>query len=180
VKGIFAVDPGGSTGIAWALVDDGARTAVEAMQKRTQRGSTTVTGAPIEQAREIWKLWFAFKRQMVHVGLLDPDNVELIFEDFVLRAGPHAGGRDGTAPERVAYAFEGYRWGRHDTSRRQKHLTEITWQNPSAAARFRKRQLLTEADAWIVGREHERSALSHMLLRVNVLLDQASRRRRAR
>jgi hypothetical protein len=59
-----------------------------------------------------------------------------------------------------------------DWRRNGKHYAPVHWQTPASAARFAKdRKLMELANAWIVGREHERSALSHMILRLNVILD---------
>jgi len=52
-----------------------------------------------------------------------------------------------------------------------RHYTSITWQKSGAASRFAQKDILTRADAWIVGKQHERSAFAHMILRTNVLMD---------
>jgi ribosomal protein S11 len=93
-------------------------------------------------------------------------------EDFVLWPGEKPG-KSTTVPERIAWGFEGYRMAMADSYRKSlpKHYNAIVWQKSGAAYRFKQRQLLTKADAWIVGREHERSAFSHMILRTNVLMD---------
>lgn len=171
--GIFTCDPGGSSGLAWAVVDETKDTAVEAVAARLHGGSATVTGEPLEQAREIWTQWSIFKDNCVAVWLLKPEQVELVLEDFILYGGSHAGGRDGTAPERMAYAFLGYRQGRFDTYRKERHLTPVTWQMSGAAARYKKRTLLLKANAWTPGKagDHVNSAHAHMLLRVNKIMD---------
>lgn len=173
--GIFAVDPGVHTGIAWAIVDERSKTAAEAVANRINDGSYTLVGDPVYQARSLFKAWEEFKIRCVIGGRMEPDHVELIMEDFVLRGGQHAGGKDGTAPERIAWAFEGYRHGRFDTFRKTKHLTEVIWQQPSAASTYKTRKRLENASAWIVGKEHERSAFSHMILRVVTIMSENKR-----
>lgn len=171
--GIFAIDPGGHTGVVWGIVDERAPSAAEAARNRLQGGSATIIGEPMEQARAIWELWERFKRVCVVKGCMDPDKVELVSEDFVLRGGQHAGGKDGTAPERIIWAFEGYRWGRYDTYRKIKHIAPIIWQLPGA--RQQKRAILENAGLWFRGREHERSAGGHFLLRVMTVMSQNRR-----
>jgi hypothetical protein len=174
VKGLFCVDPGGHTGVAWAIVDERSTLYADAMKERLHGGSTTIEGAERDQIRALYQKWIWFKRLCVQRCCMEPDWIELVFEDFVLRGGQHAGGRDGTAPERIAWGFEGYRMARADSWRKgPKHYAPIVWQSPSAASRFKKRSILENCGAWVIGREHERSAHSHMILRVNKLLDRA-------
>src|SRR5262245_33204084 len=181
MRGIFAIDPGESTGVAWGIVDDRAPYALEAVKHRLEAGSTTLTNTTPVQIRELFKLWTATKRHWVSRCLLDPDWIDLVVEDFVLFPGEKPG-RSTTAPERVAWGFEGYRMHALDSYRKSlpRHYTQIIWQKSGAASRFKKRSILEQADAWIVGRDHERSAFAHMILRTNILLDHAPARRAPR
>jgi hypothetical protein len=174
MRGLFCVDPGGSTGIAWAIIDESQRTAIEAMKNRLHRDSMTITGNEEKQVRELFRLWESFKRLAVETCLLEPKQVEPVFEDFILRGGPVVAGRVGTMPERISWGFEGYRMGRFDQWRRnhkKAHYSPIVWQQPGAAARFGNKDILKEAEAWIKGKPHERSAYSHMIYRINILMD---------
>lgn len=168
--GVMCIDPGRSTGLAWAVIDPTSRLASDAIKNRLNSGSTTITGTPMEQARLLFNYWYGFKGDCVFTGLLPAENVHLVAEDFALTpmATP---GKDTTAPERVIWAFEGYRSGRHDTYRKTKHFSEIHWQMPAAAHRYKTQAMLKPVDAWIRGREHERSAFSHMYLYAATLLD---------
>lgn len=172
MRGIFCVDPGESTGVAFGIVDTSSYTALEAVANRLESGSETLTGSEAEQARALYHLWTKFKRKCVNVNLLDPDRVDLVIEDFVLFPGEKPG-KSTTVPERVAWCLEGYRMAMADSWRRSlpKHYNEIIWQKSGAAHRFKNQEILKKADAWVVGRDHERSAFSHMILRVNVLMD---------
>jgi hypothetical protein len=168
--GVFAIDPGQSTGIAWGVIDPTQRLAADCMRLILHKGSATITGDPMQQARLIWSYWLGFKTQCVTVSLLSADHVHLVMEDF--RLVPNATpGKDTTAPERVAWAFEGYRSGRNDTYRRHKHFSEVQWQEPAAAARYKTQEMLKPVDCWVRGRQHERSAFSHMYLYAAKLLD---------
>ena len=171
--GLFCVDPGGHTGVAWAICNPLAHTVEEAMKTRMHTGSTTTTGSEPKQIRDLYKLWVDFKAYAVNEALLPVEQVQLVFEDFVLRGGQHSGGRDGTTPERIAWGFEGYRMGRLDQWKRghqSYHYTPIVWQLPASASRFRSKNRLDAYDAWVKGREHERSAYSHMALRLATIL----------
>lgn len=170
MRGLFCVDPGGHTGVAWSIVDISSHDVKTAMQNRLNQGSTTIEGPEASQIRELYVCWIKFKRLCVKQFLL-PEEVELVLEDFTLRPGQHAGGKDGTTPERIAWGFEGYRMGRADAyGPRAKHYAPIHWQSASAKSRYDKRPKLTEAAAWVVGREHERTAYAHMMLRLNTIL----------
>ena len=177
MRAIFCVDPGESTGVAWAILDETARTAIEAVRNRIERDSRTLVGPERDQIRQLYHMWTTFKRKAVNVGLLDPEKVDLVVEDFVLYPGERPG-RATTTPERIAWGFEGYRMAMSDSWRKSlpKHYNEIIWQKSGAAHTFSRRTILEAADAWIVGKQHERSALAHMILRTNVLMDNRSSR----
>jgi len=176
MRAIFCIDPGGHSGVAWGIVDETAPRAIDAVRNRIQSSSVTVEGTEPEQIRDLYSLWIHFKRHVILQGLLSPEQLDLVMEDFTLRGGQNVGGKEGTMPERVAWGFEGYRMGRADewgSHHRMKHYTPITWQQPGAAARYWKKPILEDAGAWLKGKkfEHERSAYGHMLLRVNILMD---------
>jgi|307.fasta_scaffold00350_6 hypothetical protein len=175
MKAIFAVDPGGHTGVASAILDETKPRAIDAVRNRIHGLSTTLTGPEEAQIRELYKLWLDFKTHAVRTGLLDPSQVELVVEDFVLRGGQTSGGRAGTSPERIAWGFLGYRMGRHDQWKSQHklaHFSPVIWQQPGQAARYWNKNILQEADAWVRGRPHERSAFGHMIFRVNTLMNE--------
>jgi len=178
MRGILAIDPGESTGVAWAVVDEKTRgqMAITAVKERLTDGSTTISGPEAKQIRELYKLWVIFKRRCV-TQFMEPDWVDLVVEDFVLFPGERPGKRT-TVAERISWGLEGYRMAMYDRHRAQhsnpaavKHYSQICWQKSGAANRFTKRSLLEEANCWIVGREHERSAWAHVILRTNILLD---------
>jgi hypothetical protein len=157
------------------VVDLSLSSTVEVVKHRRHSQSVTINGPEADQIRAIYALWMTFKRTCVRDLLLDPDWVELVFEDFVLRGGQHAGGRAGTMPERIAWGVEGYRMGRADAyGPRAKHYAPIVWQIPNRKFMHK----LRDADAWIKGREHERSAFNHMMIRVSYLKEHYQPHRR--
>jgi len=177
VRGIFAVDPGGHTGIAWCILNERHQGyAWEAVRDRQHSASCTIDGTEREQIRALYILWTSFKRRCVKTHQMEPGWIDLVVEDFVLFPGEKPG-RQTTIPERVAWGFEGYRMAMYDKYRPQldpprKHMSPTIWQKSAAASRFFKdRELMTQADCWIKGREHERSAFAHIILRTNILMD---------
>ena len=177
MRGILAIDPGESTGVAWGIVDDKTRgKAYEAVAERLHGNSTTISGEEASQIRALYRLWTDFKKLCVQTALLDPKDIDLVIEDFVLFPGEKPG-RDTTIAERVAWGLEGYRMAMYDQHRPHadpplRHISPTVWQQSGAAHRFKNdRELMEKAGCWIRGREHERSAFSHMLLRTNVLMD---------
>ena len=164
---IFAVDPGNHTGVAWSLVPD-MGSIKGSLLARLGEGSATLTGDELCQAVELFGLWQRFRSDAFRSGIPD-SNVHLVIERFTLRGGQHAAGRDGTSPERMAWAFEGYRFGRYSTYRKKKSYIPITWQNPADHA-FATRPRLESWGCWVVGREHERTAYGHLAFKLSKLL----------
>lgn len=162
MRGIFAIDPGISTGAAWAIFNNEAPLAKDAFKAMKNSGSTTIKGDELSQAIALFDLWQGFKQICVR-QFMEPSWVDLVVEDFILLPGAHAGGKDGIAPARVAWAFEGYRQGRADRWRTQKHHTTAIWQPPSA---MKYEAQLKEWGVWVRGRQHERSAWCHVGMRL--------------
>ena len=176
MRAIFAVDPGGHTGIAWGTFNVTERNVGDALANRVLAGSTTLEGDERQQVIDLAELWHDFFRTAVKKQGLAPNAVELVFEDFTLRPGSHGGGKEGTSPERISWGFIGYRLGAEAEWRRSHRRTpayspQIIWQQPGDSSAFsavgRKKQYrLKDWDVWVVGREHERSAWSHIALRI--------------
>lgn len=170
--GLFCLDPGVSTGIAWAVVDTNSNLAADAMRTRKRTGSTTIQGTPMQQAMKIHDLWESYLAGCVKESI----PCHLISEEFVLSPMSSASGRDATMPERVMWAFEGYRHGKHSL-RRSRHLAKLVLQRSGAASRYNSQAMLKPVAAWIRGKEHERSAFAHMYLYTASLLDRHPRGR---
>jgi len=176
MRAIFCIDPGQSTGVAWGILNEKWKGyAWEAVRDRIESSSTTVTGPEPDQIRALYSLWQSFKTKAVRVNQMDPEWVDLVIEDFVLFPGEKPG-RATTVPERIAWGFEGYRMAMYDRHRPHakpplRHISPTFWQKSGAAHRFAQRDILTQANAWIRGKEHERSAFAHMILHTNLLMD---------
>lgn len=167
MRGIFALDPGGKSGLAWGIFNDKADTVADAMRNGLYKGSATVIGGEAKQIKEIFDFWQQFKEGCVRRHLLEPEQVDLVIEDFILLPGQHAGGKEGISPARIGWGFEGYRLGRGYGYRRHKHITQAVWQ-PATAMRYEKK--LKDWDCWVVGKEHERSAFCHIGARLMKVL----------
>lgn len=174
MRAIFALDPGGSSGLAWGVFDTSPDlTVAEAMRSRLHADSTTVVGDEYEQIKLIATFWMTFYRECVYERLLDPQAVEFVCEDFVQRPGPTPGGKEGQSPIRIMWGVEGYRMGRADEFKGRKinskariHAPRMILQLPSDSSAYGTKQRLKDWNCWVVGREHERSAWKHVALRV--------------
>lgn len=176
MRGIFCIDPGESTGVAWGVIDEQTKGAmsIDTVATRLHSGSTTITGLEPAQIRALYLLWTKFKKDCVRTYLLEPEWIDLVVEDFVLFPGEKPG-RATTTPERIAWGFEGYRMAMADSYRARgralpKHYSPIIWQKSGGAKRFTQQSIMKKAGCWVVGRQHERSAFAHMILRTNILL----------
>ena len=59
--GIFAVDPGGKTGVAWGIFDPGAPRGVrESLRNKLRAGSDTIQGDERHQISQIANSWMEF------------------------------------------------------------------------------------------------------------------------
>lgn len=165
---IFAVDPGGHTGIAWGVFNPNAKSLKEALLGKMVAGSTTITGELPDQVVEICKLWQSFYESVVRDGLLPPERVFLVCEDFVPRGGQSGAGKEGISPAFLIGGIDGYRMGRRDEWRRHRRgryfMPLRVLQTAEQAKSHGKHALLKEWGVWVVGREHERSAWQHAAL----------------
>jgi hypothetical protein len=168
MRGIFALDPGGHSGIAWGIFDPRS-TVEEALQNGLHKGSATTEGEERGQIREITRLWMEFYRLCVITCCMDPDSVEFVCEDFIQRPGSK-GGKEGQSPIRIMWGVEGYRMGRYDEfagrKRGRPYAPQMILQHPSEMTGFATGKRLKKWGIWIVGKEHERSAFGHIAVRL--------------
>jgi len=163
--GIFGCDPGGSTGIAWGVFDEGAPIA-QSLRDRAHAGSTTVTGDAPTQIREIADIWAAFYQACTQHAGLDHDEIWFVCEDFVYRSKQVYGGDDSSISISIIWGIEGYRMGKWDS---QKHdqldrYPSMILQTAGEAKSFATKERLKDFGIWVVGRDHERSAWAHIAL----------------
>lgn len=164
--GVFACDPGGHTGMAWAVIDPSKPTA-EALLEREHYGSATVVGSERQQIREITAIWQSFFRLCVHDLKMPPERIWFAMEDFILKPGEHSGGKEGIFPAMLIWGVEGYRMGQADewavTHEGGKLvLPTMVLQPAGMASTYATGARLKSWGLWVVGREHERSANKHL------------------
>lgn len=152
---LFCVDPGGSTGLSWAVVDLQTDTVAEAMRRREARGSATVTGNEFQQIDRIVNRYDEF------VGQLQGEPLDLIIEDWN-PLGKRT--KEGSSPARIAWGLLGYLYGRG-----MGDGVSIVWVQPDAQ-RFSTQARLRPCDAWVVGRDHERASYALMIARLHKLM----------
>lgn len=160
--GIFANDPGGATGLAWAVLDTDV-SLEDALRGKTFSGSATITGTPHEQIREIAAYWRKFVR-----GVTIPrKSIYYVCEDFIYAPGVNYEGDSGKISTSIIWGVEGYLMGEADEFRRLRrgakvHAPPAILQSASQAKGFATNARLKEWDCWVVGRDHERSAYQHL------------------
>lgn len=152
--GLFAIDAGGSTGLAWGVVPKGAHPAD--VDKRTIKTATVRDKSEVVQVRSITRMFNTWVKEVNH----RVDGIEIIIEDFVLRPGPHAGGKEGTSSIRIAWGITGFLMGQ------QQFPGYPIWQTPSEVLGTVTKDRLKEWGLWVVGQEHERDAMSHLAFRM--------------
>lgn len=157
--GIFSMDPGGHTGISWGIYDLRAGLVKDCMRSRKHSDSVTIEGDEYEQLDLTLLLYDGFREVCFDDGV----NCELVIEDFSLLPGSHTPGKEGISPVRHAWVFVGYLLCRDSRP-------NVIWQLPGVGMRYNTRQMLTNWDAWIVGKEHERSAFAHAGARLMKIL----------
>jgi hypothetical protein len=169
MRGIFSMDPGGHTGLAWGIFDTSASIA-DALNNGIDKGSRTLEGDEHAQIEAIANIWVKFFRHCVEVRCLAPERVEFVSEDFVQRPGS-SGGKEGQSPIRILWGVEGYRMGRaaefagRRGSKKRVIAPRIILQNPSLGSGV-SRKMLESYGCWVIGREHERSAFKHIAVRL--------------
>jgi hypothetical protein len=167
MRGIFCVDPGGTTGVAWGVFDDRAESVATAMLERQDSGSETIHHGRVEgssqdiqdiirnQTADIWELWERF-----WTDTRDLENVDFVVEHFVLTNSPHGhkAGVEGIFPAFMVGAII------------EMLPVQIILQTASQGMRYHTRKFHTMYGTWITGREHEREAWAHVAARLHAVL----------
>jgi hypothetical protein len=166
------MDPGGHTGLAWGIFDVTVSVG-DALENAIDRGSATIEGDEYAQITAIADLWTSFYRRCIREGCMEPESVEFVSEDFVQRPGG-SGGKEGQSPIRILWGVEGYRMGRaaefkgRKDSKAKVFAPRVILQHPSLGSHVTSKRL-REYGCWVVGREHERSAWKHIIVRLGKL-----------
>jgi hypothetical protein len=156
--GIFAIDPGAHTGVAWGAFPLDANLVKDAMVERICANSTTIVGTEQAQILKLTVLYHDFQRKLLDIKV---PHFDLVIEDFSLLPGAHTPDKEGISPVRYAWGFVGYIWGQQ-----QIDIPEVHWQLPSNAMRYNQRKFHDSYNTWVKGREHERAAWAHVAARL--------------
>jgi hypothetical protein len=155
--GVFAFDPGGTTGVAWSMMKVHA-TVAETLQA-AEVFSQDVTGDHREQAVKLDELLMACEYEWTVERALSAGDIYVVSEGFSLHK---IGSREkvGLYPVWVAAMFEGLVHGRH----------EVVYQEPSekkyaTSARMKRWGLWRRG-----GSEHEKDARRHIAIRLNKII----------
>lgn len=171
--GLMAVDPGGTTGLAWGIFDTDGDGIADMLASGVSVGSAEATGSEQWQAARIVDHWLEFRD--LCSGLSYP--CELVIEDFVLRPGRATADRAQLAPVRVTSLIEGMLCN-HDLGKDTGHgeetwnylrewiVTKIVIQQVSAAKSFATKDRMQRWGIWQVGMRHSRDAWRHIALRL--------------
>lgn len=156
VHALFAVDPGGTTGIAAGYVD------LKPMVKDTLRGierrkAIEISGDWLQQARTLAGLMEGFVFTANVESRLPLANIHIVFEDFVLRLPASTANLISVWVAAGAVAL----FDRDDI--------DVTWQQPSEAKSFATDDRLRLWGLWERGSAHKRDAWRHVARRVNDL-----------
>lgn len=174
--GVFAGDPGGQTGLAWGIFDpDDPDGLAGALRNRMNAGSTTIEGDERTQIVEMSEIWEAFFSACVRSALLPVDSIYMVMENFVLKPGQTAGGKDSTISLSLIWGLEGYRMGKAaqfniDHPKSQIVMPEMRLQMAGQAKSVATKARMKDWDIWVVGREHERSAWAHIALFLKIYM----------
>jgi hypothetical protein len=160
---IFAVDPGGTTGVAAADVEV-RPTRKEALATISRAKSIEVGGDWLEQAHTISAMMWRFAYRANVERSIPLPNIHFAFEDFILRRRQEGGATGNltscwvAAGAVAAYAETG------------APLDNVAWQQPSSAKSLATDARLKDWGLWVVGSPHERDAWRHFVLRLDGLL----------
>jgi len=162
---VFAVDPGGATGLAWGIFDPTQEIGA-CLRGRMDAGSTTVDGDIPTQIRAVAQEWQKFFRHAVNVSRLPVDHVWYVCENFTY-TGANYGGESAVISTALIWGIEGYRMGTADERKsrrggRRTAMPQMILQEAGQASAAARNAWLKEWGVWVVGKEHERSAWKHV------------------
>lgn len=159
---VFAVDPGGTTGVAAAYIEPKV-SIKETLLSMPVRKAVEVEGEWIEQAETIAGMMNEFVYN-AHVGSRIPHRrIHFVFEDFVLRMPART---TNLTSVWVAAATVG-RYG-------PMNGVDLAWQSAGDAKSFASDSRLRLWELWERGSAHKRDAWRHVALRTaSLILGQA-------
>lgn len=172
---VMAVDPGGTTGIAWGVFNLHHESIVDILDDREFDGDDEITGPEVWQAVQIVERWIDFE-MFARIKFNCHESV-LVFEDFVLRVGKGTSDRVGISPVRITSLVEGmltnkYVGTSHPMSEELWFLSQrlkgvpLKLQQPGAAKGFATKERLQRWNLWTGTGRHARDAWRHICLAI--------------
>lgn len=172
----MAMDPGGTTGVAWGIFDL-SDTIAHALRTKRRAGSESFKGDPVDQIHPLAKLWGEFRNLCHFTYGIPVDQIDLVIEDWIVRPKVVLTGHTPVLPVMISWGVIGYRMGARDeyenNYRGPTAPLEVIWQQPGPAMNLGTSARLKSWDCWPVGRPHEREAWCHVALRIATLLGQS-------
>ena len=160
--GVMAIDPGGTTGVAWGVFDEDecGESVTTLMLGLVSGDSCEVSGDEREQAVSLAQLWNEFYFECTVERGMRSDDVRLVVEDWTPRLPLKSGERVVFYPVRIPAMLEGLlgvKWfGAVWQSR------GVEYQMPSLAMRFGTNARLRRWGRWVKGSDHRRDAWRHV------------------
>lgn len=181
LHGIFAVDPGGMTGVAWGVFDLALGTVADVLREPLECGSLDVGGRnrsekghssaahadEVEQAITLTSLWYEFVK--VCEGYNSPVCAcpyDLVMEDWQPRLPLRSGERVVFFPVRIPALFVGMLIG----GASGVDWPDVVWQQPGQVKAFATDARLRRWGRWVRGSDHQRDAWRHIASRLDALL----------
>jgi hypothetical protein len=168
---IMAMDPGGTTGVAWGIFDTDHRSVASMLQLREAAGSESIQGISEQQIPKLADIWKDFSRESHSEHELSLQDIELVMEDWQVRPRIARTGKVPVIPVQIAWGVLGYRMGRsreyEEGGWGPTNEIQVIWQQPGQAMSFGTKQRLQKWNCWVVGRPHERTAWQHIAVRLS-------------
>lgn len=166
--GLFAIDPGTTTGVAYCPepieligsvkeIFGRHKLVVDHMQcPLADDGTNELAGA-----LEIADLFLGLRNDWIKRYKIPGQNIFFIYEDFILRPGKnHSSDRSGLSPVRIVAHIQG--------ALSNKSVNYLP-QQPALAKGSFTNERLRRFGLWTVGKEHGRDATRHLALAVRLL-----------
>jgi hypothetical protein len=184
---IFAIDPGGKTGVAWGFFNaeaDSVGSAIKRARKKSSIKAYELAGPTWAQGIVLGQTYKDFFFRCNVELAMDVADIHLVIEDFQLRQK-----NVDLAPVEVTNSFiaaiAGTDGGEAESVKKTDDIgtrvvctDQYSWpygrpiyQQPSTAMTYATNARLRDWDAWVRGSEHMRDAMRHLAAKLSDLLD---------
>lgn len=172
---VMAVDPGGTSGVAWGVYDLSCDGIADVLASGEHAGCDQVTGeSELYHADQLARKWWEFERVVAaNYALVIPT---LVWESFVLRIGEGSSDPKGLSPVRITALTQGM-FNVMYSGLNLSSLSEEDWecgreltypvqeyQSPANAKAFAKKERAQRWGIWQKGMPHATDAMRHLAL----------------